>query len=418
MIRRTVLDNGLRLLSEDVPGMPSVTVGIWVENGSRDEEPHENGISHFLEHLFFKGTARRTAADIAEEIDAIGGVLDAFTGKEYTCYYARVLAEHLPLALDLLTDIFFYSCFAEEEIERERSVICQEIAQVEDTPDDLIHDLFHLDFWRGHPLSRPVSGTTATVSRLQRDDLLRYLDRRYRPDRIFVAMAGGARHEDLVDQVSFAFSSLTGRAVTKETSPPIASAGVYPHRRDLEQTHLCLGAPCVSQLDPEWYAAYLLHTALGGGMSSRLFQEIRERRGLAYDVTSFLSTYRDAGYLGVYVATSAARVPEVMGIIRATLRRIAQEGISAEELRRAKGHAKGGLLLGLETSEARMNRLARCEIYFRRYIPIHEMAEQVERVTLDNVHALAARCFGSEGQALTLLGELPPVSDYQTLLEF
>src|SRR5262245_41732563 len=202
MVRRTVLDNGLRLISEEVPGMPSATVGIWVENGSRDEDLQENGVSHFLEHLFFKGTARRTAAGIAEEIDAIGGVLDAFTGKEYTCYYTRTLAEHLPLALDLLIDIFLSSRFAEEEIERERSVICQEIAQVEDTPDDLIHDLFHLDFWRGHPLSWPISGTTATVSRLRRADFLHYLGRRYRPDRIFVAMAGGARHEDLVDYLS------------------------------------------------------------------------------------------------------------------------------------------------------------------------------------------------------------------------
>ncbi len=417
MVRRTVLTNGLRLLSEEVPGMPSATVGIWVENGSRDEDPQENGISHFLEHLFFKGTERRSAAGIAEEIDALGGVLDAFTGKEYTCYYARVLAEHLPLALDLLLDVFLCSRFAEEEIERERSVICQEIAQIEDTPDDLIHDLFHLDFWCGHPLSRPISGTPAIVSRLQRPDFLRYLDRRYRPDRVFVAMAGGARHEELVDQVSLALSTRTGKAVSKEIPPPIACAGVYPHQRDLEQTHLCLGVPCVSQLDPDWYAAYLLHTALGGGMSSRLFQEIRERRGLAYDVTSFLSTYRDAGYLGVYVATNAAWVPEVVELICATLHHVAREGISAEELRRAKGHAKGGLLLGLETSEARMNRLARCEIYFGRYIPIPEVAEHVEQVTLDEVHALAARCFADENRALTLLGELPASSAYQALLD-
>jgi predicted Zn-dependent peptidase len=408
MVRRTVLDNGLRLLSEELPGMPSVSVGIWVENGSRDEDPQENGISHFLEHLFFKGTERRTAADIAAEIDAVGGVLDAFTGKEYTCYYAKVLSEHLSVALDLLTDIFLCSRFAEEEIERERSVICQEIAQIEDTPDDLIHDLFHLDFWRGHPLSRPVSGTAATVSRLRRTDLLRYLDRRYRPDSIFVAMAGGARHEVLVEQVSVALSTLQGQAVRKSTSPPIAYGGTYPHRRDLEQTHLCLGVPCVSQRDPAWYAAYLLHTALGGGLSSRLFQEIREQRGLAYDVTSFLSTYRDTGYLGVYVATSATWVSEVVDVICTTLRQIAREGLSAEELRRAKGHAKGGLLLGLETSEAWMNRLARCEIYFRRYIPLQEVAEQIERVTLDDVHALAARYFTDEGRALTLLGEIPP----------
>lgn len=417
MIRRTVLDNGIRLLSEEVPGMPSVTVGIWVENGARDEDQQENGISHFLEHLFFKGTKRRTASGIAEEIDAIGGVLDAFTGKEYTCYYARVLAEHLPLALDILTDVFLHSLFPEAEIERERSVIFQEIAQIEDTPDDLVHDLFYLDFWRGHPLSWPISGTPATLSRFQRKDFLRFLDRRYRPDRVFLTMAGGASHEQFVDSVAAGFSSMRGDSVGRELPPPVAHPGVYPHPRDLEQTHLCFGVPCVSQMEPEWYAAYLLHTALGGGMSSRLFQEIRERRGLAYDVTSFLSAYRDAGYLGVYVAANADCCPEVMEVTCATLRQIAKEGISAEELRRAKGHTKGGMLLGLETSEARMNRLARCEIYFRRYIPIQEVAEHIENVTLDEVHMLAERCFTSEERTLTLLGELPQVADLQSLLD-
>jgi predicted Zn-dependent peptidase len=417
MVHRTVLDNGVRLLSEEMAGSPSVTVGIWVENGSRDEGPEENGIAHFLEHLFFKGTERRTAADIAEEIDAVGGVLDAFTSKEYTCYYAKVLAEHLPLALDLLTDVFLHSQFAEEEIERERSVICQEIAQVEDTPDDLIHDLFHLDFWRGHPLGLPISGTAAAVSRFRRPDFLRYLDQRYRPDRIFMAMAGSVPHAQLEDLVGPALQQLRGKAISIREMPPVSYPGVYRHPRELEQTHLCLGIPCVSVHDPEWYAAYLLHTALGGGMSSRLFQEIRERRGLVYDVTSFLSSYRDSGYLGIYAATSTESVAEVVELSCAILRDIAREGISADELRRAKGHAKGGLLLGLETSESRMNRLARCEIYFRREIPIAEVAADVERVTCEDIHALAERCLGSAPRALTLLGDIPKKTDYQALIE-
>jgi predicted Zn-dependent peptidase len=417
MINRTVLANGVRLLSEEMAGSPSVTVGIWVENGSRDERPEENGIAHFLEHLFFKGTQRRTAADIAEEIDAVGGVLDAFTSKEYTCYYAKVLAEHLPLALDLLTDVFLRSQFAEEEIERERSVICQEIAQVEDTPDDLIHDLFHLDFWPEHPLGLPISGTVGAVSRFQRADFLRYLDQRYRPDRIFVAMAGSASHSQLEDLVGPALAKLQGKAIHIDEVPPVPHPGVHRHPRDLEQTHLCLGIPCVSVHDSEWYAAYLLHTALGGGMSSRLFQEIRERRGLVYDVTSFLSSYRDSGYLGVYAATSAESVAEVVELSCAIVRDIVRGGISAEELRRAKGHAKGGLLLGLETSESRMNRLARCEIYFRRDIPIAEVAADVEHVTVEEVHALAERYLGSAPRALTLLGEIPKKTDYQALIE-
>ncbi len=417
MIQRTVLANGVRLLSEEMAGSPSVTVGIWVENGSRDEQPEENGIAHFLEHLFFKGTQRRTAAEIAEEIDAIGGILDAFTSKEYTCYYAKVLAEHLPLALDVLTDVFLHSHFAEEEIERERSVICQEIAQVEDTPDDLIHDLFHLDIWREHPLALPISGTVEAVSRFQRPDFMRYLEQRYRPDRIFVAMVGSVSHAQLEDLVGPALSSLQGKAIHIEETQPVTYPGVYCHPRDLEQTHLCLGMPCVSVLDDEWYAAYLLHTALGGGMSSRLFQEIRERRGLVYDVTSFLSTYRDIGYLGVYAATSAEWIPQVLELSCTILRDVARTGITADELRRAKGHAKGGLLLGLETSESRMNRLARCEIYFRREIPLAEIAADVERVTLDEVRALAERSLGKAPRALTLLGEIPQKVDYQVLID-
>jgi predicted Zn-dependent peptidase len=312
--------------------------------------------------------------------------------------------------------VFLHSRFDPEEIERERSVIFQEIAQVEDTPDDLIHDLFHLDFWRGHALGRPVSGTPATVSRFRREDFLRYLDHRYRPDRIVVTMAGGGRHEALVDLAGSAFASLQGTAQITKSDPPSVHAGVYFYRRDLEQTHLCFGAPCVAIGDEEWYAAYLLHTALGGGMSSRLFQEIREQRGLVYDVTSFLSTYRDTGYLGVYAATSAEWIPQVLELTWGILRDIAHQGISGEELRRAKGHAKGGLLLGLETSEARMNRLARCEIYFRRDIPITEVAQYIEQVTLEDVHALASRCLMSEERTLTILGELPPAIDYKTLL--
>ena len=416
MVHRTVLDNGLRLLSEEIAGMPSVTVGIWVENGSRDETPQLNGISHFLEHLLFKGTARRTAGQIAQEIDAIGGALDAFTGKEYTCYYARVLNEHLPLALDLLTDIFLYSSFPQDEIERERSVICQEIAQGEDQPDELIGDLFHLDFWPEHPLSWPITGTIDSVSRLGRDDFLRYRTEQYCPQRVFVAMAGGASHNTLVDTVGPALSSLTGTLTARHDSPPVSRPGVSIHRRDLEQTHLFLGLPCAPKLDPEWYAAHLLNIALGGGLSSRLFQEIRERRGLVYDVSSFLSSCRDTGYLGVYLATSPESIPEAMQVTCTILQDIARDGILADELQRAKSHTKGALLLDLETSEAWMNRLARCEIYHQRDIPTAEVIEQIDQVTLENAHAQAAEYLQPARLTLTLLGEPPAMSDYQALI--
>ena len=416
MVHRTVLDNGLRLLSEQIGGMPTVTVGIWVETGSRDEDAQENGISHFLEHLFFKGTSRRTAEQIAKEIDAVGGVLDAFTGKEYTCYYARVLTDQLPLALDLLTDVFLYSCFPEEEIERERSVICQEIAQTEDQPEELIGDLFHQDFWPDHPLGRPITGTVDTVSRLTRNHFLAYRQRYYRPDRVFVTMAGGMAHNAFIDAAGPAFSTLTGTASVRPSPPPAAHSGVFIHPHDLEQTHASLGIPCVSQTSPDWYAAYLLQTILGGGLSSRLFQEIRERRGLVYDISSFLSACHDAGYLGVYFATNPDWVPEVMQVTCGILRDMARHGVSAEELHRAKGHTKGSLLLDLETSEAWMNRLARCEMYFRRDIPVIEVLEEIDRVSLDQVQALATAYFTSDTLTLTLLGQAPSVSDYQSLV--
>ena len=416
MVHRTVLDNGLRLLSQEVKDMPTVTVGVWVESGSRDESYHHNGIFHFLEHLFFKGTARRTASQIAQEIDAVGGTIDAFTGKEYTCYYTRTLSEHLPRALDLLTDILLHSIFPDEEIEHERSVICQEIAQSEDQPDELIGDRFHLDFWPDHPLSWPITGTVDSVSRLRRDDLLSYRQRHYCPQRVFVSMAGGASHMKLLETVGPALSSMTGTADARHDTPPVTRPGVSIHPRELEQTHLSLGVPCVSQTASAWYAAHLLNNVLGGGISSRLFQEIREKRGLVYDINSFLFSGRDAGYLGIYLSTSPHSVPEALCLTCKSLTDIAQSGIFAEELQRAKSQTKGNLLLDLETSEAWMYRVARCEMCFQRDMPIAEVLEDIERVSLEDVQTLAAECFQPNNLTLTLLGKPPSVSDYQTLI--
>jgi len=404
-MQSTRLANGIRVLSERLPDLTSITVGIWVENGSRYEQPHQAGISHFLEHLFFKGTERRTAAQIAEEIDAVGGVLNAFTGKEYTCYYAKVLHEQLPLALDLLADIFTQSRFASEEIDRERSVIIQEISQVEDTPDDYVHELFNLAFWPGHPLSRPIAGTAQTVQGLTREDFLRFLDARYRPDRVLIAAAGNLVHQDLVAVVEGKFNALTGTAPLVDGGPPEAHAGVSVHEKPLEQVHLCLGTPGIAQGDAERYPAHLLNLALGGGMSSRLFQEIRERRGKAYTVYSFLSSYLDAGYFGVYVGTSAEWVREVVEVIRAELARAARDGLSVAELARVKQQMKGSMLLGLETSDSRMSRIAKNEIYFGRNVPIEEVAARIDAVQNDEVVSVAQRLFRAGGLALTVLGD-------------
>jgi predicted Zn-dependent peptidase len=405
-MQATRLANGVRVLSHELPDLGSVTVGIWVENGSRYERPEQAGISHFLEHLFFKGTDRRTAADIAEEIDAVGGVLNAFTGKEHTCYYAKVLCEHLPLALDLLADIFTKSKFAAEEIDRERSVIVQEISQVEDTPDDYVHDLFNLAFWPGHPLSRPIAGTAKTVGGFTREDFLSFLEARYRPNRVLIAAAGNLKHEQLVAVADRHFGSLSGTSSGIDGSPPAPQPGVWVHEKALEQVHVCMGAPGIAQNDADRYAAHLFNLALGGGMSSRLFQEVRERRGKAYTVYSFLTSYRDAGYLGLYVGTSAEWVREVVEVIQHEIGRIEREGLTPAELVRTKNQMKGNMLLGLETSDSRMSRIAKNELYFGRDVPIEEVAANIDAVTNDDVVRVAGRLFGSRVLGLTVLGDM------------
>jgi predicted Zn-dependent peptidase len=406
MVRRSELANGLRIVSECMPGVPSVTAGIWVESGSRFEPRHLGGISHYLEHLLFKGTERRSAAQIAEEMDAVGGVLNAFTGKEYTCYYARVLAEHTPLATELLSDLFLHSRFDPEEIERERTVILQEISQSEDTPDDYIHDLFSLRYWPEHPLGLPVCGTAATVTAIARADFLDFLAARYRPDRIILAAAGDITHDALERWAERDFGRLAGTAASIESAAPRPARGIFTVEKPLEQVHLLVGAPAVAQDAEDRYAAYLLNTALGGGMSSRLFQEIRETRGHAYSVYSFLSSFRDAGYLGIYVGTAAEWVEEVVGLIGAELRAVAREGLRADELARSKNQLKGNMLLGLETSDSRMSRVAKNEIYFKRDVPLAEVAASIDATSNDAIVALAERVARSDGLAVALLGDL------------
>jgi predicted Zn-dependent peptidase len=413
-VERTTLANGIRIVSETIAGMPSLAVGVWVENGSRDEAPERNGISHFIEHLFFKGTARRSAVQIAEEIDAVGGVLNADTDREFTCYYAKVLAEHDALAIDLLSDIVLQSRLAPEDIAREKEVVLEEIAQIEDTPDDLVHDLFHQHYWAGHPLALPVCGTQASVAAFDRAACLDLLRTRYRPNRIVVAAAGDVCHERLVARIAEGFGRLEGQAPLAAGAAPAAHAGVAVHRRKLEQVQLCLGTGGVTAADPARDVAAVLNAALGDSPSSRLFQEVRERRGRAYSIESFLAAYRDAGYLGVTAGTRAQWVAEVVEIVLGELRRIRREGLTAAELARAKGKLKGTLLLAWETSDQRMERLALHEIYFGRDVSAAEIAARIDAVTNDGVVALAERCFVPEACGLVLLGDLrgrPPGPD-------
>lgn len=412
MFTKTVLDNGIRILSEEMPNTRSVCLGIWVENGSRHEARHQNGISHFVEHLLFKGTERRTATRIAEEMDAVGGVLNAFTAKEYTCYYAKVLDENLPLAIDLLTDIFLHSVFDREEIERERSVILQEISQAEDTPDDYVHDLFNLDFFQDHPLGRPICGESSTVRNFHREDFLRFVHERYLPGRVIVAAAGHTRHGDLVREMERRLGAVDNSKVKSQKSKseiedsPKLRSGIFQHSKPLEQVHLCLGVAGIHQSHPMRYAAYILNTILGGGMSSRLFQEIREKRGKAYSVYSFLSSYKDVGYLGVYAGTSPEWIEEVVDSILKETARLAAGEIGEEELERTKGQLIGGMILGLETSDSWMSHIAKNEIYFGRAISPEDISQGIRSVSRADIVGLASSMLRPEGMALTLLGDV------------
>ncbi|HEV3112678.1 MAG TPA: pitrilysin family protein [Candidatus Binataceae bacterium] len=406
MTRKSLLSNGVRVLTEAMPHSLSASIGIWVENGSRYEEPHENGVSHLIEHLLFKGTKKRTAAQIAEQIDAVGGVLNAFTGKEYTCYYAKVLGDDLGMATDLLADLLLESLFDAEEIKREQQVVLQEISQAEDTPDDFIHDLFNLKFWAGHPLALPIAGSIATVTGLDRALMTSFMNQRYRAERVFVAAAGKVEHDSLVAQCERLFGAIQGNGKVDAINPPKVHSLVLNHEKQLEQAHICMGGPGISQTDKARYAAYLLNTALGGGMSSRLFQEVREKRGKVYSIFSFLSSHIDCGYFGIYAGTNPEWVDEVLEITLGELKQVAREGLKASELERAKSQLKGNLLLGLESTDSRMNRLARNEIYFRRDIPVEELARDIEAVTNDQVIELAGTFFDRDQMALVVLGDL------------
>jgi predicted Zn-dependent peptidase len=412
MFTKTVLDNNIRILSEEMADTRSVSLGIWVENGSRHEPRHQNGISHFIEHLFFKGTEQRSASRIAEEMDAVGGVLNAFTAKEYTCYYAKVLDENLPLAIDLLTDIFLHSVFDRDEIERERTVILQEISQAEDTPDDYVHDLFSLDFFRDHPLGRPICGEAATILNLHREDFLKFVEDRYRPGRVIVAAAGHLRHEDLVREIDRRLGTIENAESARQKleseigGSPKLQSGVFQHAKVLEQVHLCFGVAGIHQAHPMRYAAYILNTILGGGMSSRLFQEIREKRGRAYSVYSFLASYKDIGYLGVYAGTSLEWVEEVVDLILKEMRRLAAGEVGEEEIERTKNQLIGNMILGLETSDSWMSHSARNEIYFGHTISLEDMSHKIRSVSRSDIVDLASAILRPEGMALTLLGDI------------
>ena len=410
MVVREVLDNGLRLITESMPHVRSVTIGVWLTRGSRHESDARSGIAHFVEHMLFKGSDSRTAEDIAQSIDSIGGQLDAFTAKEYASYYIKVLDEHLPLAVDLLSDIVLRPAFASDEIEREKKVILEEIKMVEDTPDDLVHELFTQYFWEGHPLGRPILGSKETVEAFTQDALRQYFGGAYVGANMVICAAGNIDHATVRALIEGAFGAVAARGEAVNGGPPKVWRQAITRAKELEQSHVCLGTDSYPQRHEDRYVSYILNTILGGSMSSRLFQNVREKRGLAYSVYSGLSAYRDAGNLTIYAGCANEAVEQVVDLCAAELRVLKQEPVSDAELRRAKDHLKGSLMLSLENTASRMSHLARQEIYFERHFTLDETLAGVEAVTAPDVQRVANELFHGALAASVVGAGLPALT--------
>ncbi|MBE9504184.1 MAG: insulinase family protein [Proteobacteria bacterium] len=404
--QKTVLDNGVTIVTQSDSSFYSATIGIWVKNGSRDEVPEKNGISHFIEHMMFKGTKKRSAHDIAKEIDSIGGDLNAFTTRETSCYYVKVLKDHIDFAIDLLSDIFLNSVIDAEDVEKERQVILQEIRMVEDTPDDYIHDLFSSTFWGDSSLGRPVLGRVENVSSFVKEDLISFIKDQYCSNRIIISVAGNVNHDHIVEKFRPSFSKLSKGSPEIARDIPTSTSNITVVNKALEQVHFCLGTEGVSDSDPRRYNAYILNAILGDGMSSRLFQEIREKNGLAYNIYSYLSSYDDCGFWGVYVGTGAENVDDVLQRISFELKKVKLNEISADELSSAKEQLKGNMILGLESSDSRMQRLAHNEICFGRHLSVEETINEIERVKSVDVLNLANELLTGKSLNIALIGSI------------
>ena len=404
--RKSVLPNGIRVITERMPHVRSVAVGVWVETGSRREPESRGGMSHLIEHLVFKGTATRSAEDIARTMDSVGGQMDAFTTKEHTCFYVQVLDEHLPLAVDLLTDILLHPKFDAEELEKEKSVVLQEFKMVEDTPDDIIHDLFAAQVWEGHPLGRPILGTRELVTGFSADAVREYFQDEYVPPRVIIAVAGNVTHDRVVELFGRGFNGF-GRTPSERTDEaPGLKAGVNIVHKQLEQVHVVMGFPGLRQSAPERYALFLLNDVIGGSMSSRLFQEIRERQGLVYSIHSGAQSYLDTGVLYVYAASDPGNFSKVVKSTLKEIRELKKNGVTMEELKRAKEHLKGSLMLSLETSSSRMNRLAKHEMHLGSFLTMDQMLASIDGVQHEQVQALVGQLLDEDRLALTTLGPL------------
>jgi len=415
---RSILENGIRVVTKRMSHARSVTMGVWVDVGARDEKPEESGLSHFIEHMIFKGTEKRSALQIAKEFDAIGGQCNAFTSKENTCYHAKVMDTCLDTMVDLLSDIFLNSVFDPREVERERGVIFQEIRMLEDTPDEHVHVLLAKAAWANHPLGRSILGSYETVAAFDSETIKGYFTRAYRTERIVIAAAGNLEHERFVDMVARSFDGPKRQEPFPARTPAAMKRIVETHPKDLEQVHLCLGTPGVNARDPRRYACAVLNVILGGNMSSRLFQEIRERRGLAYAVFSFLSLYSDTGSWGVYVGVDRENTDEVLDVIVREMNQMKREPVGEEELFNARQYLKGGLYLAAESTDNQMTRVAQNEINFGRHVSLKEVEEHIEKVTPEDVLEIARDMFRDDAVALTLLGPVDEKTSYEQRLAF
>jgi predicted Zn-dependent peptidase len=404
LYEKTVLRNGIRVLTEKLPYVHSVSTGIWVGVGSRDEQENERGITHLIEHMLFKGTERRSALDIAKQLDAVGGFANAFTSKEHVCIHAKVLDTHLPIVVNVLTDIFRNSVFAPEEIEREQQVILQEIRMIEDTPDDYVHILFQEMYWKDNPLGLPIYGTVDSVSNTDREEIMNYLSRTFHPERIVISAAGRIDHQKFLDLVGPTMETLQQPTQSLERKIPQNHHLSRIVEKDLEQVHLCLGMQGVSQADKDRFACHLLNVLLGSSMSSRLFQEIREKRGLAYSVYSFLNSHVDTGMLGVYAGVSPENIRETIELIYEQLSLLTRELIPDSELQAAKEYLKGSMYLNAESTDSRMNRLAKNEFLFGRYVPFEEIEANINAVTSKDIQQWFREVYRPDQVASFLLG--------------
>jgi predicted Zn-dependent peptidase len=406
-IQTAVLPNGLRIVTEVMPSVRSVSLGIWINSGSRIEQGPENGLSHFIEHMVFKGTEHRSAEDIARSVDSIGGGLDAFTSKELVSFNTKVLDEHLPIAVDVLSDMVLNPLFRAEDIEKEKSVILEEIKSEADQPEFVLHEMFISNFWKNHGLGKPILGTRETVKKFGRDLVLAYYDRVYNPKNILVTAAGSLTHERIVELIGERFDRLEAKGEPPVDTTPVPHAPiVLKNKESLEQVHITLGAPALPLAHEQRFPLYVLNTILGGGMSSRLFQNIREKQGLVYTVYSELNLFSDTGCMSIYAGTGVETARQVVESIREEIVNLKDNLVGEDELRRAKDHLKGSLMLSLESTSSRMSNLARQELYFQRFWTFDEMLEAIEVVTRDQVQAIAQQFLTTENVALAMLGRV------------